>query len=265
LNDVQTMPLVGTPRQVAYAQDILAALRLKYPGQPLPGVESAHWWIEHQDCTPDELWHLARTAPPDAFSDRWSAFVNTEPRYGRAEAIACLRLLGEYTVLDIESTGIGKTADVVEIGVVSSAGEVLYESLIRPPDLAAFATSKAREANGIDPDELSSAPTLPEVWPQVLPLVTTGRLVAFNFDFDGRVLRQSAYRQGLIVPPIKGLCAMKLSAAWLELSFWPKLDEVLAAIGIERTSVEREHRAAGDALVTVRLIETLKVLSRQGR
>ncbi len=151
--------LVGTSRQQSYAQDIIATLRAKYPGQALPAVESAHWWITHQEHTLEALWHLARTAPPDAFSDRWSPFVNTEPRYGRAEAAACLRLLGEYTVLDLETTGIGKTADVVEVAAVNSAGVVLLDTLVRPPDLETFAKSKAREANGIDPDELVSAPT----------------------------------------------------------------------------------------------------------
>jgi len=53
----------------------------------------------------------------------------------REDAIQWARSLlsgGEFVVLDSETTGLGNPVDFVEIGVLSSRGESLFDSLIKP-------------------------------------------------------------------------------------------------------------------------------------
>src|SRR5215212_6112152 len=53
----------------------------------------------------------------------------------REDAIRWARSLlsgGEFVVLDSETTGLGNPIDFVEVGVLSSRGEPLFDSLIKP-------------------------------------------------------------------------------------------------------------------------------------
>src|SRR5215203_4752248 len=43
-----------------------------------------------------------------------------------------LLLKGDFVVLDSETTGLGNPIDFVEVGVLSSRGEPLFDSLIKP-------------------------------------------------------------------------------------------------------------------------------------
>lgn len=255
------LPLLGTPRQIAYAEDIRRQWHEAFPQVALPDVPWAKFWIETRHETLDGL---IERAVSEAEAHHYDPFTLRYPRWGRAEAVATLADLTHYAVLDIESTGIGKSADVVEIAVVRQDGRMLLDTLICPPKVAEFDGSKAQEVNHISAAEFVKAPALAKVWPKLTGLLADNRTVAFNADFDIRVLRNSAQRQGLSVPLLYATDAMKLAQAFWELDFYPSLDEAIKLAGMTRPAEQGPaHRAAADAVITARLVHRLRELSRQ--
>ena len=248
--------LIGTPRQVAYARDIKRQLRARTPAVPLPDQPFAGWWIANRDAPPEVLAERAQ--------DVDGPFTFTYPRYGRREAMAVLDLLtaGPYLVLDCETTGIGKGHELVEIALVSGQdGEVLLDTLMQPTDVEGYASGEAARVNGIPTDRLRTAPRLADIWPALLELLTTvrpGALVAYNASFDLPMIRRSARRYGLDVPPLRATCAMRLFSAWAETDDWHSLDEAAALVGIDRAIYGQAHTALADALVTAELLRRMK-------
>jgi DNA polymerase III epsilon subunit-like protein len=261
--------LLGTPAQVHYARAIRAHFR-RLVGDPdlLPDVSLAVFWIEHRFAkTPRELWDAAASLDTQLL---YSPFTAHYPRWGRAEAVATLHLLDRFKVLDLETDGLGKAAQVLEVAVVDQDGAPLFTSLVRPPAMTrldGIEGTTAQESHGITALMLADAPTLPHVWPRLLSVLTdsgTGMLTAFNADFDLRILRTAAAREGtggMRVPALTGLCAMKLATAWLDREYYLSLDEVGAALGLARTADETAHRALPDARYTARMVQRLRVLA----
>ena len=183
-------------------------------------------------------------------------FTSIFPRYNSWHAIQALKQLEDFLVLDTETTGIGKKAELCEIAIVDFQTEqVLFNSLIKPRDLEGYETGKAREVNGISQDELMNAPTLPDVWPEILRILQSKHITSFNTDFDLKMIRNSAYRWSLDVPPFAATCLMKLAMAFFDLDYWPNLDEIAQHFSIETAS---RHRALGDVLTTMEIIRRMK-------
>ncbi|WP_051935619.1 3'-5' exonuclease [Deinococcus sp. YIM 77859] len=100
-------------------------------------------------------------------------------------------------------------------------------------------------------EELAAAPTWPEVYAQLVPLIGTQELVAWNAAFDRRVLRRSSTLHGLTFPETTWHCAMMWGAQiWGEYSEyhdnfrWVSLDVACLIEGVRLDA--RHHRAAGD-------------------
>ena len=179
------------------------------------------------------------------------------PKYGYTAAVEALDELDEYVVLDLETSGIkAKSSEIVELAIVSNKSTTpLVNTLVRPLDMEAYVISKAREIHGISPDDLQHAPTLAEIWPDVLRIVQSKPLVIFNATFDVPMLRANAMRLGLVTPPLSAICAMRLLTAYLDSDVWYSLDEACEMCGIERGVT---HRACNDCWDTVKIIETMK-------
>ena len=152
-----------------------------------------------------------------------------------------MREPGAAVVLDTETTGLDG-ASLVEIAVRDAAdGRVLLDTLVQP---GAPVTERARGIHGITDDELAGAPTLTEVWDQVLT-VTRGRtVVAYNAQFDDDVIRRHAQRDGLslehLQTPGTWACLMNARSDWLRT--WSSLP------------LNGAHRAAGDCAAAVELL-----------
>jgi DNA polymerase III epsilon subunit-like protein len=243
--------LIGTPRQVAYAERIKRNIAQRYPDEELPDITSAKVWIGLRGLAPDEI---ARRAQEELIIG--SPFYSVYPRHTRTEAIETLRALPDfYTVLDCETTGLGKGAEITEIALVDPGGEIIFHSLIRPEDgiLEKYATSKAAQVSGLTPVMLRQAPMLADACPELCPLLS-GLLVSFNAGFDGPMIRQSAQAYGLEMPSLTMLCAMKLSAAFLERDYYPSLSESAEMLGIDRDVYGQAHTATSDAMTAAAIL-----------
>ncbi len=65
------------------------------------------------------------------------------------------------------------------------------------------------ELTGIDEDTVADAPTFPELWKQIEPLMASGILVAHNAQFDMGVLRSCLRDYGIFwKPKAKAICTV---------------------------------------------------------
>jgi DNA polymerase-3 subunit epsilon len=113
--------------------------------------------------------------------------------------------------LDTETTGTGPTAEVIEVGVVDSQGQVLFSSLMRPRGVI---EPGAMRVHNISPELVADAPGWVEIWPRLRAVLAGKRVGAYNSDFDLRLIKQSLQRAFLRWDLEDGsfFCIMKLYA-----------------------------------------------------
>ena len=96
--------------------------------------------------------------------------------------------------LDTETTGTGQTDRIIQIGIVDTQGETLFQSLVNP-GMPIPAESSA--VNGITDDMVKEAPVWTQIWTDV-EATLRGRVIGiYNADFDLRLMRQTNKAYGL--------------------------------------------------------------------
>ena len=171
-----------------------------------------------------------------------------------AWARSLLRSGDEWVVLDTETTGLDPSAEAVQIAVLSLAGEVLLDTLVRPSGPIPWGASRV---HGITDAHVASAPTYAELHSEVTRLLERRSVVAYNASFDERILRQTAARHGLRAPRARWECAMRQYARWRnewderkQDYRWHKLP-ALALPGAEA------HTASGDCRATLHVLRRM--------
>ena len=76
-------------------------------------------------------------------------------------------------------------------------------------------------------------------------------VLAYNSDYDQRILKQSAVRHGLEMPQVNWQCVMKHYAQLRRLAQWVKLDAAARTEGVRST--KPAHRALSDCRTTLKL------------
>jgi DNA polymerase III epsilon subunit-like protein len=99
-----------------------------------------------------------------------------------AELLKITEWDGETVFIDFETTGLGKTAKVVEVAVIDNAGNILLNTLVNP-DIP-IPKDVAAKSHHITDDMVKNKPTFKEIEPQLLEALIGKRLVAYNLDFD---------------------------------------------------------------------------------
>jgi DNA polymerase III epsilon subunit-like protein len=85
--------------------------------------------------------------------------------------------------LDTETTGLSPGYDeIVQIGIVDGAGQVLMNTLVRPVSRKSW--PEAEDIHGITPAAVADAPPLSDVLPQLVEIVRGQEVVVYNADFD---------------------------------------------------------------------------------
>src|SRR3712207_5801028 len=97
------------------------------------------------------------------------------------------------SVLDSETTGLGNPTDFVEVGVVSSRGEPLFDSLIKP---SCPVQPGASRVHGHTAQSLAGQRCFSEVYPDLLEVLWAKRVVVYNASYDRRVWDAAAGRLG---------------------------------------------------------------------
>ena len=159
-----------------------------------------------------------------------------------------------YAIIDIETTGNSyKNGKITEIAIYQHNGFEItgsYSSLIHPEmDIPLFITN----LTGINNKMVEHAPRFYEIAKKIVEM-TAGRVfVAHNVQFDYKFVKQEFERLGYDYN-CKTLCTVKLARKFLPGHPSYSLGKLCAELGIE---INGRHRAAGDALATVKLFEIL--------
>lgn len=147
----------------------------------------------------------------------------------------------EVVVLDVETTGIGPTHQVVEVsGVIyeTEFDEVIgeFDTLVRP---TRSIDSEASKINGLRASDLSMAPTFAEVGPMLARLFHRRPVIAYNVQFDSRILNEEFQRNGIDFQIHQQACAY---SPFGERQL--RLEEAAERVGYK---LENGHSALADA------------------
>ena len=96
--------------------------------------------------------------------------------------------------LDTETTGLEKSDEIVEISIIDDAGNVLLDSLVKPSQSI---SAGATRIHGITNEMVQKSFAWPILWQQVRPLLIGKTIVAYNSDYDYRLIMQSHARYRL--------------------------------------------------------------------
>jgi DNA polymerase-3 subunit epsilon len=177
----------------------------------------------------------------------------------QAVELACKVIAQQPVYLDTETTGLESSDEIVEISIVNHEGQVLFNSLVRPTQPI---PAKATSIHGITNEEAQKGTPWPFVWQQIRPLLMNKTIVAYNSDFDYRMLQQSHARHKL---PWKDRLyffdLLKLYAQWRgewdpQRRSW-RYFSLDAAGKSAKIELPNAHRATADTLLTRALLHYL--------
>lgn len=164
-----------------------------------------------------------------------------------------------FSIIDVETTGTSaKFGKITEIAIfVHDGSRVVDEfvTLINPEcNIPYFIT----RLTGISNQMVATAPRFCEVAKRIVELTEGTTFVAHNAPFDYGFIREEFLRLGYDYQR-ETLCTVRLSRALLPGMHSYSLGKLCEVLRINNSS---RHRAAGDALATVKLFELL--LQRKG-
>lgn len=111
----------------------------------------------------------------------------------RKESIRQARqmLEGNPVYLDTETTGLYRSAEIIEIGIIDDQGVTLFEKRINP---RGGIDRKAQEVHGISKEMLADAPRWEQVWPQAEAVLLGKRIGVYNVEFDWNMIKEANRR-----------------------------------------------------------------------
>lgn len=159
-----------------------------------------------------------------------------------------------YCIVDIETTGNGiKGNKITEISIFKFDGQQIvdeFTSLVNPEcEIPAFITG----LTGIDNDLVRDAPTLSEIAPKIIRILTDSIFVAHSVNFDYNVIKNQLQEIGHSFVR-KKLCTVRLARSVFPGYQSYSLGKLCSSLNIPL--VDR-HRARGDAHATVLLFQKI--------
>ena len=150
--------------------------------------------------------------------------------------------MNRYIAFDVETPNrTNSRMSAIGISVIEDGAIVdAYSSLVDPEQPFDWFNSVL---TGINEETVFDAPTFPEVWEQIEPILSSGILVAHNASFDIGVLRRCLADYEIEwKPAVKGLCTVVMGRSILP-GISHKLNDMCAYYGIDLN----HHRADSDS------------------
>lgn len=92
--------------------------------------------------------------------------------------------------LDTETTGVYGNDEILQLSVINGNGEVLFNELLRPKNVAEWPGAEA--IHGISPDMVTGKPTIDQYMPQLNSIMSAAKLIiGYNLQFDLGFLRRA--------------------------------------------------------------------------
>lgn len=242
-------------------------LRDEFRMKPAPGAEPVRMYKNPyggkygvwrlSDCIPMQD-KRPQTEKQRQASVRLGLQAKMKSERGRIALQAYTWLSQDPLFLDTETTGLGNTAQALEIGVVNARGETVYHTRLKP---TVSIEPGAAAVHGISEAELADAPSWPDVAAQLQQHIGSRPLVIFNMDFDMRILKQtsSAHNdQADWLNALKVYCAMRLSAGYYGATNRYGTISLASAAGQAGLSWQGQaHSALADAVMTVGVVSDI--------
>ena len=86
-----------------------------------------------------------------------------------------------FYVLDTETTGFGKTDEVIQVGIVDKKGNTIMNQLVKPGMSIPPGSSTV---HGIYDTDVEDAPSFREIYVELSKMLAGEVLIAYNMDFD---------------------------------------------------------------------------------
>ncbi|MEO8285024.1 MAG: 3'-5' exonuclease [Chloroflexota bacterium] len=112
-------------------------------------------------------------------------------------------------VLKSESTGLGPDAEYVQVAIMTVRGTTIMSTFLRPSRPIPPA---ATAVNGIDDAAVVNAPTFVQAYKDLVKAIQGRVVVAYNAEFEQRMLVQTCLHYRLPVPQATWHCAMRAYA-----------------------------------------------------
>lgn len=158
-----------------------------------------------------------------------------------------------YVCIDLETTGLNpKTDKIIEIGAVRvEQGQCTgtFETLVNP---GRRLEERIIELTGITTEQLSGAPAIEEVLPDLLAFMGEHVLLGHSVLFDYSFLKKAAVNEKYIFER-QGIDTLKIARKYLAELPSRSLEALCRHYGIPH----KAHRAAEDARATIALYEKL--------
>lgn len=162
-----------------------------------------------------------------------------------------------FTVLDLETTGMGPSARIIEMACVRVEKGVITgrkNTLVNPGiHIPSFIT----DLTGISDRMIWDAPKFEDVAREFLDFFSGTVVVAHNAHFDTSILNQELRRTGFAELTGPTLCTVRLSRRLHRTLKSHSLGNLVKSLGIRHINA---HRAAGDAEATALLL--IKMLEK---
>jgi DNA polymerase-3 subunit epsilon len=101
-------------------------------------------------------------------------------------------------IIDTETTGLGNYDEIIQIGIINMQGEVILDTYVKPRKRSI--DPKAEEKHGISMAMFKGAPKMEKLHPELVKILDRKTVIAYNSDYNQRLLNQSISRVG-IAPP----------------------------------------------------------------
>lgn len=175
----------------------------------------------------------------------------------RRDPLAALRRVvaaGAWVAVDTETTDLGPRAEIVELAIVGPDGRE-FQALVKP---GGTISCEAAQVHRIDTAALASAPPFAELAGEVRRRLAGRTVLAYNADFDRRVLWQAFAQAVQPAPRSRWLCLCDVVTKWAGSRL--RLEEALALVGLSQEGPL--HRAAEDARAVAALAQSLAAKER---
>jgi len=119
---------------------------------------------------------------------------STPPSRLNAIRLAQAKIYEKPIYIDTETTGLDRTAEVIEISIVDFDGRLLLNTLVKPTQAIPL---DAQRIHGINDEMIRTAPAWPVLWPQIREILYGRTIAAYNAPFDLRMMQQTHLRYRL--------------------------------------------------------------------
>ena len=165
-----------------------------------------------------------------------------------------LTMVDSFVCIDLETTGLNPKRDkIIEIGAVKvERGQIvdLFETFVNPHRKL---EERIVQLTGITDEDLSGAPDMAQVLPQVLAFIGEDILLGHSILFDYSFLKKAAVDQKMKFERL-GVDTLKIARKFL-----PELESRSLDFLCQHYQIpHRAHRALEDAKATVALYQILK-------